>query len=120
MAFHEAWNCTPLPCFFFLPHSLLYSLSLTVRRSRLSSPLLLGACQQNFWVKNNRQIYLIGNPFTWWAATTGVFAYIAVRGLMILRAKRGFRDLHHRSFPFSSPGACLCVSFVLLVPLNPI
>ncbi|KAF8173839.1 glycosyltransferase family 39 protein [Mycena galopus ATCC 62051] len=46
----------------------------------------------NFWVKDRTQIYLIGNPMVWWMSTLAVFSYIAVRGFLILRAKRGFRD----------------------------
>ncbi|KAF8189749.1 mannosyltransferase 1 [Pholiota molesta] len=46
----------------------------------------------NFWVKDHRQIYLIGNPMIWYLSTLAVAAYVAVRGLLILRAKRGFRD----------------------------
>ncbi|KAJ7721344.1 glycosyltransferase family 39 protein [Mycena maculata] len=46
----------------------------------------------NFWVKDHRQIYLIGNAMVWWLSTLAVLAYIAVRGFLILRAKRGFRD----------------------------
>lgn len=69
----------------------------------LSNALLYGLTQpppppfsvQNFWVKNHRQIYLIGNPFIWWSSTVAVLLYLFVRGLFILRAKRGFRDLHH-------------------------
>ncbi|EEB93667.1 hypothetical protein MPER_07642, partial [Moniliophthora perniciosa FA553] len=29
----------------------------------------------NFWVKDHRQIYLIGNPWVWWLSTAAVFAY---------------------------------------------
>lgn len=50
---------------------------------------------QNFWVKDNRQIYLIGNPWVWFLSTAAVMAYVAVRGLLILRAKRGFRDFEN-------------------------
>ncbi|KAJ7240005.1 glycosyltransferase family 39 protein [Mycena rebaudengoi] len=46
----------------------------------------------NFWVKDHRQIYLIGNPMVWWLSSLGVFSYICVRGFLILRAKRGYRD----------------------------
>ncbi|KAJ7591079.1 glycosyltransferase family 39 protein [Mycena floridula] len=46
----------------------------------------------NFWVKDNRHIYLIGNPMVWWLSTLSVVAYIAVRGFLILRSKRGYRD----------------------------
>ncbi|KAI0687287.1 glycosyltransferase family 39 protein [Earliella scabrosa] len=46
----------------------------------------------NFWVKDHRQIYLLGNPLIWYLSTAGVFAYAAVRGLLILRAQRGYRD----------------------------
>ncbi|KAF8632407.1 hypothetical protein AX17_004848 [Amanita inopinata Kibby_2008] len=46
----------------------------------------------NFWVRDHRQIYLIGNPMVWWLSTLAVVAYVAVRGFLILRAKRGYRD----------------------------
>ncbi|KAG2124692.1 glycosyltransferase family 39 protein [Suillus clintonianus] len=46
----------------------------------------------NFWVKDHRQIYLIGNPFVWWSSTASVIAYMIVRGFLVLRAKRGYRD----------------------------
>lgn len=49
----------------------------------------------NFWVKDHRQIYLIGNPMIWWLSTAAVLAYVAVRGLLILRAKRGYRDFEN-------------------------
>ncbi|KAK0455735.1 glycosyltransferase family 39 protein [Desarmillaria tabescens] len=46
----------------------------------------------NFWVKDHRQIYLIGNPIIWWLSTLSVASYILVRGFLILRAKRGYQD----------------------------
>lgn len=48
----------------------------------------------NFWAKEHRQVYLIGNPFVWWASTGAVLAYFAARGLLMLRAKRGYRDFN--------------------------
>ncbi|KAA1476640.1 glycosyltransferase family 39 protein [Dentipellis sp. KUC8613] len=49
----------------------------------------------NFWVKDHRQIYLIGNPLVWWLSTAAVLAYTAIRALLILRAKRGYRDFEN-------------------------
>ncbi|KAF9074669.1 glycosyltransferase family 39 protein [Rhodocollybia butyracea] len=49
----------------------------------------------NFWVKDHRQIYLIGNPMVWWLSTISIVAYMAVRGLLILREKRGFKDFNN-------------------------
>ncbi|KIO12011.1 glycosyltransferase family 39 protein [Pisolithus tinctorius Marx 270] len=49
----------------------------------------------NFWVKDHRQIYLIGNPFVWWSSTASVITYVLVRGFLILRAKRGYKDLEN-------------------------
>ncbi|KAJ7618447.1 glycosyltransferase family 39 protein [Roridomyces roridus] len=46
----------------------------------------------NFWVKDHTQVYLVGNAMVWWLSSLAVFSYIAVRGILILRAKRGFRD----------------------------
>ncbi|CDR99267.1 hypothetical protein [Sporisorium scitamineum] len=47
----------------------------------------------NFWTKDHRQIYLIGNPIVWWGAFLSVFAYLSARGLLMLRAQRGYGDL---------------------------
>ncbi|KAG9316967.1 glycosyltransferase family 39 protein [Chiua virens] len=49
----------------------------------------------NFWVKDHRQIYLIGNPFVWWLGAASVISYLVVRGFLILRAKRGYRDFEN-------------------------
>jgi len=56
---------------------------------------------QNFWVKDHRQIYLIGNPLVWWLSTFSVVLYILVRGFLILRAKRGFRDFDNSEVVFA-------------------
>ncbi|BGP17531.1 hypothetical protein JCM10213_004073 [Rhodosporidiobolus nylandii] len=63
-----------------------------------SWPLLLRGI--NFWVKDHRQIYLIGNPFVWYLSTLSVLAYVAVRGLLILRAQRGYKDFAHSQVVF--------------------
>ncbi|OCK89842.1 glycosyltransferase family 39 protein [Cenococcum geophilum 1.58] len=46
----------------------------------------------NFWGKDNRQIYLIGNPVIWWSSTAAIGLYIAIKGLAVLRWQRGFKD----------------------------
>ncbi|KAL7419119.1 Dolichyl-phosphate-mannose--protein mannosyltransferase 1 [Cryptotrichosporon argae] len=48
----------------------------------------------NFWVKDHRQVYLVGNPVVWWTSTIAVSLYLGLRGLLILRAQRGYRDLY--------------------------
>ena len=55
---------------------------------------------QNFWVKDHSQIYLLGNPTVWWLSSLAVFAYAAVRGILILRQQRGFRDFENSEFAF--------------------
>lgn len=47
----------------------------------------------NFWTKDHRQIYLIGNPIVWWGAFLSILAYLGARGLLMLRAQRGYGDL---------------------------
>lgn len=47
----------------------------------------------NFWTKDHRQVYLIGNPFVWFGAFLSVLAYLGARGLLMLRAQRGYGDL---------------------------
>ncbi|GAA6010077.1 hypothetical protein JCM10207_007548 [Rhodosporidiobolus poonsookiae] len=63
-----------------------------------SWPLLLRGI--NFWVKDHRQIYLMGNPFVWALSTLSVVAYVAVRALLILRAQRGYKDFAHSQVVF--------------------
>ncbi|KAF7300996.1 Glycosyltransferase family 39 protein [Mycena indigotica] len=46
----------------------------------------------NFWVKDHTQVYLIGNAMVWWLSSLAVLSYVAARGFLILRAKRGYRD----------------------------
>ena len=65
--------------------------------SRPSSwPMLLRGI--NFWGKDHRQIYLIGNPLIWWSSTLAILAYIAFKGLSVLRWQRGFQDHENVSF----------------------
>ncbi|GAA5961088.1 hypothetical protein JCM21900_006701 [Sporobolomyces salmonicolor] len=63
-----------------------------------SWPLLLRGI--NFWVKDHRQIYLIGNPFVWALSTLSILAYAGVRALLILRAQRGYKDFAHSQVVF--------------------
>ncbi|KAG8902400.1 hypothetical protein FRB99_004525 [Tulasnella sp. 403] len=49
----------------------------------------------NFWVRDHRQIYLLGNPFIWWLSSSAIFMYVAARGIIILRAKRQYKDLNN-------------------------
>ncbi|TGO56962.1 hypothetical protein BCON_0071g00160 [Botryotinia convoluta] len=52
----------------------------------------------NFWGKDNRQIYLIGNPVIWWSSTLAVVLFVAFKGLAVLRWQRGFRDYDNPVF----------------------
>ena len=61
-----------------------------------SWPLLIRGI--NFWGKDHRQIYLIGNPVIWWSSTLAILAYIAFKGLSVLRWQRGFKDHENVSF----------------------
>jgi dolichyl-phosphate-mannose-protein mannosyltransferase len=51
---------------------------------------------KNFWVKEHRQIYLIGNPVIWWSSSLAITVYLLFRGFLILRNQRGYRDLRNR------------------------
>ncbi|KAH8655071.1 Dolichyl-phosphate-mannose-protein mannosyltransferase-domain-containing protein [Tricladium varicosporioides] len=52
----------------------------------------------NFWGKDNRQIYLIGNPIIWWSSTLAVVIFVAFKGLAVLRWQRGFHDYDNAVF----------------------
>lgn len=67
-------------------------------RGILPIPNTLLTLHQNFWVKDHRQVYLTGNPVVWWLSSLAVFGYLAMRGLFVLREKRGYRDLYKREW----------------------
>ncbi|KAE9969078.1 hypothetical protein BLS_005516 [Venturia inaequalis] len=46
----------------------------------------------NFWGKDHRQIYLIGNPIIWWSSTIAILLYAAVKALAVIRWQRGCND----------------------------
>lgn len=52
----------------------------------------------NFWGKDHRQIYLIGNPIVWWSSTLAIVIYFIFKGLSILRWQRGYRDYDSINF----------------------
>lgn len=52
----------------------------------------------NFWGKEHRQIYLIGNPVIWWSASASVFLYILFKGIAIIRWQRSCGDYEHVNF----------------------
>jgi dolichyl-phosphate-mannose-protein mannosyltransferase len=52
----------------------------------------------NFWGKDHRQIYLIGNPIIWWSSTAAIALYFAVKALSVLRWQRGFQDYSYVPF----------------------
>ncbi|KAL1845038.1 hypothetical protein VTK73DRAFT_1296 [Phialemonium thermophilum] len=57
----------------------------------------------NFWGKDHRQIYLIGNPLVWWSATAAVVAYVLFKGVAVLRWQRSCRDydnVHFKRFDY--------------------
>jgi dolichyl-phosphate-mannose-protein mannosyltransferase len=52
----------------------------------------------NFWGKDHRQIYLIGNPIIWWSSTAAIAVYFVVKALSVLRWQRGFEDYSYVPF----------------------
>ncbi|KAF9428432.1 hypothetical protein BGZ94_002415 [Podila epigama] len=46
----------------------------------------------SFWGKNEKHIYLIGNWFTWFLSTASIAIYAIIRGLLMVRDKRGYSD----------------------------
>lgn len=52
----------------------------------------------NFWGKDHRQIYLIGNPVIWWSSTAAIGIYFVFKGLSVLRWQRGFKDYDNINF----------------------
>jgi dolichyl-phosphate-mannose-protein mannosyltransferase len=52
----------------------------------------------NFWGKDHRQIYLLGNPIIWWSSSLAILVYAAFKGLAVLRWQRGFKDYNDVTF----------------------
>ena len=52
----------------------------------------------NFWGKDHRQIYLIGNPVIWWSSTSAIAIYLVFKGLSVLRWQRGYSDYDNVNF----------------------
>lgn len=52
----------------------------------------------NFWGKDHRQIYLIGNPLIWWSSTAAILVWVAFKGIAVLRWQRGFKDYENPTF----------------------
>jgi dolichyl-phosphate-mannose-protein mannosyltransferase len=46
----------------------------------------------NFWVKDHRQVYLVGNGVVWWTMTALIVAYVIFKGIWVLRWQRGYND----------------------------
>ncbi|KAJ5336990.1 uncharacterized protein N7506_005012 [Penicillium brevicompactum] len=52
----------------------------------------------NFWGKDFRQIYLLGNPLIWWSSTLAIAIYVVFKGLSVIRWQRSCGDYKHVSF----------------------
>ncbi|ELR03237.1 hypothetical protein VC83_02360 [Pseudogymnoascus destructans] len=52
----------------------------------------------NFWGKDHRQIYLIGNPVIWWSSTLAVAIFAVFQGIAVLRWQRGYKDFNNSTF----------------------
>ncbi|CAJ2503612.1 Uu.00g110060.m01.CDS01 [Anthostomella pinea] len=52
----------------------------------------------NFWGKQNRQIYLMGNPFVWYTSTLAVVIYVLFKGIAVLRWQRSCGDYSNATF----------------------
>lgn len=52
----------------------------------------------NFWGRNHRQIYLIGNPFIWWSSSLAVVVYIIFKAIAVVRWQRSCKDYTNTNF----------------------
>ncbi|PGH26727.1 hypothetical protein AJ80_01673 [Polytolypa hystricis UAMH7299] len=52
----------------------------------------------NFWGRDHRQIYLMGNPVIWWSSTVAIALYVVFKGISIIRWQRGYGDYKHTTF----------------------
>lgn len=52
----------------------------------------------NFWGKDHRQIYLIGNPVIWYSSTIAIALYLVFKGLAVVRWQRSCNDYENVTF----------------------
>ncbi|KAK5955149.1 Dolichyl-phosphate-mannose--protein mannosyltransferase 1 [Knufia fluminis] len=52
----------------------------------------------NFWGKDHRQIYLLGNPVIWWSSTLAIVTYVFFKALAVLRWQRNCDDYSSVTF----------------------
>jgi len=52
----------------------------------------------NFWGKDHRQIYLIGNPLIWLSSTAAIGLYVLFKALAVLRWQRNYNDYQNVQF----------------------
>ncbi|KAJ6115030.1 Dolichyl-phosphate-mannose--protein mannosyltransferase 1 [Penicillium sp. IBT 16267x] len=52
----------------------------------------------NFWGKEARQVYLLGNPLIWWSSTAAIGIYFVFKAIAILRWQRSCNDYRHVSW----------------------
>lgn len=52
----------------------------------------------NFWGRDHRQVYLLGNPFIWWSSTVAIGIYFIFKGLSIIRWQRQCADYRNVTF----------------------
>ena len=52
----------------------------------------------NFWGKDHRQIYLVGNPVVWYTSTLAVVIYVLFKGIAVLRWQRSCNDYSNATF----------------------
>jgi dolichyl-phosphate-mannose-protein mannosyltransferase len=56
----------------------------------------------NYWSKEKRHIYLLGNPIAFWASSIAACVFIFFKGVMALRKQRGWRSQNHSLISFYS------------------
>ncbi|OAX84102.1 hypothetical protein ACJ72_01538 [Emergomyces africanus] len=52
----------------------------------------------NFWSRDHRQIYLMGNPLIWWSSTAAIIVYSIFKGIALLRWQRSCNDYKNVTF----------------------
>ena len=52
----------------------------------------------NFWNRNHKQVYLIGNPVVWYSSTLAIAVYVLFKGIAVLRWQRNCDDYRHVIF----------------------
>jgi dolichyl-phosphate-mannose-protein mannosyltransferase len=68
----------------------------------------------NYWNRDQRQVYLLGNPIAFWGSAVIACAFLTLKGIIALREHRGWRISNPSLFKlYNGPATFLLASWLI-------